>query len=1167
VSSLVELMAELRCARVRVWAEGDQLRYQAPRGALTPELLGELRNRKAEIVELVRQAHDGCDMLPLSPVPRQGALSISLAQHRLWLLDQIEGASATYNIPQALRLEGDLDVDALRRSFAAILRRHESLRTSFHAEGDSARPLIAAQCPLPWRIVDLRHLPAEHRMAEIRRQAREEALHSFDLSHAPLIRFVLWQSDARDHVVMMTVHHIVADGRSIEILAAELSTFYQAHIAGKNADLPPLRVQYADFAWHQRRWLTEAALQPQLAYWRRQLADLPPLLQIPTDRPRPSVFSSAGATVRSELAGELVSRTKQLARQSGTTPYVVLLAAAATLLARYTGRQDIPIACPATHRTRPELDSIIGFFVNTLALRFDLSGNPSFRELLQRARAIVTDALANQDIPFEKVVETLRSEPNPSYPPLVQFSMVMLDAVNARPSLPGIQAAPFDFGNPIARFDISLEMYESERGLDIFWIHSTSLFEPETIARMARHLQSLLDAATADPDRPVFELDLLDAAERQQLLRQFNGTERPYPRDATVDELFERQAEATPDSVAIEFGEQQLTYRELNRRANQLAARLRSLGAGADTVVALSLERSLELPVAMLGVLKAGAAFLPLDPKERLARLDHVLNEVQPVVILSQQHLADGLPVSFTYVLCLDAEWDDIAGECAENLPRQTTAEHLAYIMYTSGSTGRPKGVCVPHRGIVRLVKEIEYVSLSAQETILQLAPVTFDASTFEIWGALLNGGRLVIMPPEMPSPEDLGQTLRRHGVTTLWLSAGLFHLMADERLEDLLTLRQLLCGGDVLSPDHVRRVLQAAGGRLTLINGYGPTETTTFAVCHAMTRPDQAGTRVPIGRPIANTRAYVLDQNGNPVPIGVEGDLFIGGDGLARGYLNAAGMTAERFVADPFDARPGRRMYRTGDRARWLSDGTLEFLGRLDQQVKIRGFRVELGEIEAALCEHSAVRRAVVLAVQDGLEKRLTAYVTPAAGAPTLSEVRHFLHSRLPDYMRTDALLALDDLPLTVNGKVDRDALRRLDADPERSTVYEPPEGDIEAQLAKIWAAILVVDRVGRHEKFFQLGGHSLLAAQIIARVQDAFGVMLPIRILFDGGTVASMARALGEFPQVARAAEVARLRAEIDQMDPAQIQQLLKQKSAAAATPMAPAAVPSIRHGTSNE
>jgi amino acid adenylation domain-containing protein len=646
----------------------------------------------------------------------------------------------------------------------------------------------------------------------------------------------------------------------------------------------------------------------------------------------------------------------------------------------------------------------------------------------------------------------------------------------------------------------------------------------------------------------VFRLDLLDEAERRQLLDHFNDTARPYPRQATIDRLFERQADATPDAVAVEFGDQRLTYRELNRRANRLAWRLRALGAGPDTAVALCLERSLHLPVALLGVFKAGAAFVPLDPREPLERLDHVLGEVRPVVILAQDHLADRLPVSLTYVLCLDAEWEDIAGESAENPPRETTAESLAYIMYTSGSTGRPKGVCVMHRGVVRLVKGADYASLSPQETFLQLAPITFDASTFEIWGALLNGGRLVIMPPEMPTLEDLGQALRRHGVTTLWLTAGLFHLMAAERPDDLRDLRQLLAGGDVLSADHVRRVLEGAGGRLTLINGYGPTESTTFACCCPMTAPDQVGTTVSIGRPIANTRAYVLDRHLDPVPIGVEGDLHIGGDGLAHGYLNAEDLTAERFIADPFDTRPGGRMYRTGDRARWLPDGRLEFLGRRDQQVKIRGFRIELGEIEATLSNHPAVRLAVVLAVGDGLEKRLTAYVTPALGAPTLLEVQRFLRRRLPDYMLPDALLALDDLPLTSNGKVDRAALLRMRAGVERATSSEPPETNVEIRLAEIWAGVLGVERVGRRDGFFELGGHSLLATQIIARVQDAFGVALPIRVLFEEGTVAAMAKALEEVPHD-DADVAAKLRAQIDQMDSVQIQELLKQKRAALA------------------
>jgi amino acid adenylation domain-containing protein len=1143
VRPLIQLMAELRQAKIRVWAEEDQLRYQAPTGVLTPSLLAELRNRKAEILDFCRQVQASAETPVLQAAPRGVVHEISLAQHRLWILDQIERPSATYNISLALLLQGDLDAGALQRSSEALIRRHEALRTHFQISGDAVRPVIASACALPWSVVDLQHLPAEQRLPDVRRQARDQALCPFDLSRPPLIRLVLWKTAPAEHVLMMIVHHIISDRRSVEILAEELGLLYEAYCDGSEPRLPDLAFQYSDFAWHQRRSLSHALLQRQLDYWCRQLAGLPPLLELPSDRPRPAVFSSAGSTICQPLGADLVGPLRHLARQSGATLYMAMVAALATVLSRYSGRENILIACPATHRNQAGLDRLVGFFINTLALRIDLSGSPTFRDLLLQLRGVVTDAFLNQDVPFEKVLETLRVERDRSYPPLLQVSAVMMDGEPSLPSLRGLRTTPFDFGNPTTRYDISLEIYETEAGIDIFWIYSTGLFEPESVARMTRHLNNLIKHATSDPDRSVFELELMDATERDRLLVAFNDTQRPYPRQATIDELFERQAEATPDAVAAEFGEAQLSYRALNCRANQVARKLRGLGAGPRTMVAVCLQRSLELPVALLGVLKAGAAFVPIDPADPLARIDHVLNDVQPVVIVSTAHLAEHLPASKTYVLCLDANGDEIAREDIQNPPRSTTADHPAYVMYTSGSTGRPKGVCVIHRGVVRLVKSADYVSLSPQETLLQLAPITFDASTFEIWGALLNGGRLVIMPPQTPTLAELGAALRQHHVTTLWLSAGLFHLMVDERPDDLRSLRQLLAGGDVLSPEHVRRLLQGGDGRLTLVNGYGPTEATTFACCEAMTALDQTTMTVPIGRPIANTRVYVLDRHLHPVPLGVDGELYIAGDGLARGYLNDEAMTEERFIADPFDPRPNRRMYRTGDLVRWRSDGRLAFLGRRDRQVKVRGFRIELEAIEAAICDHPAIRQAVVLTVADDVDKRLVAYVTPASGVPTLSELRAFVRRRLPDYMLPDTVVAREALALTPNGKVDRAALQRIGAEQEQQAQYEPPINDTETRLAEIWGKVLVRDRVGRHDGFFDLGGYSLLATRIIARVQDVFGVTLPLRVLFEEGSVAAMAKAVDENTQAARDA-AAKLRAQIEQMDAAEIREMLQHK-----------------------
>jgi aspartate racemase len=726
-------------------------------------------------------------------------------------------------------------------------------------------------------------------------------------------------------------------------------------------------------------------------------------------------------------------------------------------------------------------------------------------------REVTFGAYDHAEIPFEQLVEELKPERDMSRTPIFQVALAMQNVPQHALELRGLRLSPQPSDSGTAKFDLTLFAFEQGAGLRLVLEYCTDLFEPDTARRLLGNFRTLLDGVIADPDRPLSALPLLTEPERHQLLVEWNATAADYPRDATIGELFRAQAERTPDAVAVLAGTERLTYGELEARANQLGHHLRSRGVGPETRVAVCLDRSAGLVVGLLGVLKAGATYVPLDPGDPPARLESLLRDAGAGALLTERRRCGSFPPDWAArAICLDENREVIAREPSDP-PAAPLAGQLACVMYTSGSTGTPKGVAVPHRAVVRLVRGTEYFQGGPSETFLQLAPVAFDASTFEIWGALLTGARLVVAPPGTLSLEEIGRVVRDHGVTTMWLTAGLFHLMVDRGVEDLRGVRQLLAGGDVLSPAHVVRVLHELP-HCRLVNGYGPTESTTFAACHPVAADDPRGS-VPIGRPIANTRAYVLDRRMQPVPAGMPGELYLGGAGLARGYLGRPGLTADRFVPDPFGpvfgGELGGRLYRTGDRARWRWDGTLEFLGRLDEQIKLRGHRIEPGEIESALGELAGVRAAVVVAREDHPgEKRLVGYLVPDGPAPGVEEVRDFLRQRLPDYMVPSAFVVMETLPLSPTGKVDRRALPApSDARSGLEAAFVAPRGPVEELLAAIWAAVLRVDRVGIHDNFFELGGHSLLATQVISRILSTLGVELPLRTVFEAPTVARMA------------------------------------------------------------
>ncbi|RKH09839.1 amino acid adenylation domain-containing protein [Corallococcus sp. CA053C] len=1058
----------------------------------------------AVAVEAARSQGGAAGAPPITRRSRETPPPLSYAQQRLWFLDRLEPDSPLYNMPAAVRLTGPLSVSALQQALQELVRRHEALRTTFPTVDGQAHQAIASDLPLSLSVIDLR----DSTEAEMHRLAMEEARTPFHLAHGPLLRAKLLRRSDQEHVLLLTMHHIVSDGWSQGVLVRELGALYEAFTAGRPSPLPELPIQYADYAVWQRQWLAGDVLASELSWWKQQLHAAPPALELPTDRPRPAVRTYRGSVVPVALSRELSDALAALSRREGGTLFMTLLAAFQVLLHRHSGQDDIVVGSPIAGRTRAETEGLIGFFVNTLALRTKLDGDPSFRELLARVREVTLGAYAHQDVPFEKLVEELAPVRDLRRPPLFQVMFVLQNTPMPALALGEATLEPLPFAQTVAKFELTLSLEETAEGLRGSLEYNTDLFDAATVERMAGHYRTLLEGLVAEPGQTLSRLPLLTEGERHQLVVAWNQTRTALPREHGIAALFEAQVARTPDAVAVVFGDQRLTYRELDRRANQLGHHLKSRGVGPEVLVGLCVERSVELVVGLLGILKAGGAYLPLDPGYPQERLAFLLEDTGTPLVLAQRHLVEKLPAKRPPVLALDAEWDAIATARTDAPVSGAGPESLAYVIYTSGSTGRPKGVCVLHRGVVRLVKETGYARFSAEEVFLQVAPLSFDASTFEIWGALLNGGRLVVFPPERPTLTALGETVKREGVTTLWLTASLFNTMVDEQPEALRPLRQLLAGGEALSVPHVKRALTALPG-VRLINGYGPTESTTFACCHTLTEADLVGS-IPIGRPIANTVAYVLDRHGSPVPIGVAGELHLGGDGVARGYLNRPELTAERFVPDPFSSDAQATLYKTGDVVRYRADGVLEFLGRADHQVKLRGFRIELGEIESVLAKHPQVREAAVVVREDVPgDKRLVAYVvaSTAAGRSASEVLRAHLRDTLPEHMVPTAFVELPALPLTANGKLDRKALPPPDmtqADAHRT--YVAPRTPVEETLATLWAEVLRVPRVGSTDSFFELGGHSLLAMQVLSRMRAAFGVDIPLRALFEAPTVAAL-------------------------------------------------------------
>jgi amino acid adenylation domain-containing protein len=1063
------------------------------------------RKKKALFTALLRER--GISKAAGEKISKRNAnrdIPLSFAQQRLWFINQLEPESAAYNVPAGIRLEGKLDVKALERSLQEIVRRHEVLRTTFRSDRGEPAQVIGEDWRVTLPVEDLSELAAGEGMKLAKRLVGEEAKRQFDLIRGPLARYKLLRLTEHDHVLVIVMHHIVCDHWSIGVMVRELSALYEAYSRGESSPLAELEVQYADFAVWQREWVTGPLLEKQLAYWKHQLAGMR-TLNLPTDHSRSAAVTDQAAVVPFALSADTTSRLISLSRIEGATLFMTLLAGFQLLLSRYCGQEDVAVGTVIANRRRAQTEGLIGFFANTLVMRTDLSGDPSFTELLGRVREVTLGAYAHQDLPFERLVEELAPRRDLSRTPLFQVSLVLQNTPqeNLRLGNLSLQKVVPEPGQ--AKFDVTLALEESPGGVTGSMEYASELFDAGTIERMKGHLSIILERVASNPDESILEIDYLADEERRQILG-WNETAANYLHDRCIHELFEMQVEQTPDAIALSVEQMRLSYRELNERANQVAHYLQRRGVGPDAPVGICLERSLEMVIGLLGILKAGGAYAPLDsayPRERLA---FMLEDAQATVLLARRGMIAELPGYRGQVVNLDLEWSAIARQPRHNPGATTTSHNLAYVIYTSGSTGTPKGVAVTHQNVMRLVNGSEFVNWGADDAFLQLAPVSFDASTFEIWGSLLNGARLVMFPAHQPSLEELGRFIKERAVTVVWLTAGLFHQMVEAGLKELSGVRQLLAGGDALSARHVKMALEELAG-IELTNGYGPTESTTFACCCQLRRVGRLEESAPIGAPIANTTGYVLDRRRRLAPVGIYGELYIGGAGIARGYLNRPGLTAERFVPAPFNEAAGARVYQTGDEARWRVDGNLEFRGRLDRQVKLRGFRIELGEIESVLSSYAGVLQAVVVVREDEpLGKRLIGYVV---GEEKISagELQKYLQGKLPDYMTPGAFVMLEEFPLTPNGKVDRKALPEPELDVS-GREYVAPRTAAEEIVAETFAQLLKLNRVGIQENFFELGGHSLLATQAISRVKAAFAVELPLRALFESPTVKELAQ-----------------------------------------------------------
>ncbi|HEX3662576.1 MAG TPA: amino acid adenylation domain-containing protein [Acidobacteriaceae bacterium] len=1101
---IIDLLGRLWAQGVSLTADGDSLKCAAPPGVLTAELRAELAQRKPEILAFLRSSKKAAaaEEVALQPVDRRGPLPLSYAQQRLWFLCQLDPESPVYNISMAVTLSGRLDTDALERAIREIIHRQESLRTCFLQENGVPRVVIRDEVSWSLQRIDARAVSAQG-PAELARYASGLMREAMDITRAPLLCAQLLTVAEESHILLLTVHHIVFDGWSIGVFVRELEKLYRAHVADTNPNLPPLGLQYVDFAAWQRRWLESGVLDRQLTYWKQQLAGAPPVVTFPADRRRPQAEMFRGARRKIVIPPDLLQALESLSQRQGVTLFMTLLASFDVLLARYTGQEDIVIGSPSAGRSRSEFAEVMGFFVNNLVLRADLSGNPTFAALLTRVRETTLQAYEHQDVPFDQLVQALRPERSPDHSPLFQTMFILQNFPIAPIELPDVVLQPMELGVSTARFDLTVEAFPHEGALDIYFDYNSDLYHEDTIARLQAHYQAILDAVVADPNQAIGEIPLLSPAEREKLLLTWNQTEAPIAEGLCFHHRFEEIARTCPDRVALMVGDEGITCGELNARADRIAAALRTRGAAPDQRVGVFLPRGADLVAALLGVAKSGAAYVPLDPVYPKGRIENILEDARPVAVITVTGMLDQLPLAEEPTLCLDRDGALPSAADASTPIAGANQQNLAYVIFTSGSTGRPKGVQISHRALLNFLEAMrEEPGFNEKDVLLAVTTVSFDIAGLELLLPLYVGATVCIAL-QPGDPASLLRDLDRYRPTMMQATPATWKLLLAAGWQGDPHLK-ILCGGEALETGLADALLVRCD---ELWNMYGPTETTIWSAAWPVRQ--LGANAIPVGRPIRNTTFYVLDPMQQPVPQGVVGELWIGGEGLARGYLHRPDLTAERFVPCPWARGGETRMYRTGDLVRYRSDGTLDFYGRADFQVKLRGFRIELGEIDNALRQGDRVTDAVTLLREDEGEKRLVAWIEHTGEAPAPAVLRDALRETLPDYMIPAAFVFLEKLPRLPNGKLDRSSLPNPEMMKRQEEAFAAPAAGTQQILAQVLQEVLQVDRVGADENFFDLGAHSLQMVRVHSALNQRLDKPIPLVALFQYPNV----RALSSF------------------------------------------------------
>jgi amino acid adenylation domain-containing protein len=1109
-----QFLSELCSLNIKLWVENDRLRCSAPKETLTSDIKAELTTRKPEILAYFSRANQALksNSLAILPASHQGNIPLSYAQQRLWFLNQLEPNSSSYNLPAAVKLTGKLNVAVLSQSIQTIIKRHEILRTTFTVVDAEAIQVIGTGKNFYLPVIDLQDMEEKRQLQELENLAVLVARKPFNLEQDLLIRTSLIQLSATEYIILLTMHHIVSDGWSIGIFIKELTTLYTAFAQGQTSPLPELSIQYADFAIWQRKWLQGEVLKKQLNYWKQQLSGNLPILELPTDKPRPAIQSHHGAKQFFQLSQSLTKKLKNLCQQEGSTLFMTLLAAFKVLLYRYTQQEDIIVGTPIANRNRVEIEGLIGCFVNTLALRTNLGNNPTFRKLLKQVREVTLGAYAHQDLPFEKLVEELQVKRDLTHNPLFQVMFILQNTPAEVIELPELNLEILKAEKNTANFDLNLSLTEIKSGIQGELEYNTDIFNPDRISRMIGHFQVLLEGVVSNPEECISTLPLLTTNEQHQLLTEWNQTEVNYPQEQCIHQLFETQVEKTPDAVAVVFENQQLTYRELNNKANQLAHYLQKLGVKPEVLVGICVERSLEMVIGLLAILKAGGAYVPLDPNLPQERLAWMMEDSQISVLLTQENLLTTIPFHCTQVIYLDKDWEKIFTYPQNFINSRFNPNHLSYTIYTSGSTGKPKGVQITHRNVVNFLTGMQRkLQLSNNDSLLSVTTLSFDIAGLEIFLPLTTGSKLILVSREIATDgHKLIKQINNSAVTIMQATPATWRMLLDANWTGNQQLK-ILCGGESLPKSLANKLLSKCQ---QLWNLYGPTETTIWST---MSQIDDTQKPITIGRPIANTQIYILDEHLQPLPVGVPGELHIGGVGLAKGYLNRPELTNQKFIPHPFN--PQKFIYKTGDLACYLANGEIEYLGRIDHQVKIRGFRIELGEIEAVLNQHPKIKEVVVIVREDRPEdKRLVAYYIPQSVDISGLEIKNFIKPQLPDYMIPSAFVVVDNFPLTPNGKIDRRALPAPDLSARDLNVnYLPPRTPMEEIIANIWSKILGVEQIGVNNNFFELGGHSLLATQLISRIRQDLQIELPLQKIFEFPTIAELATEIETIQSVA--------------------------------------------------